>query len=324
MKVAILGGYGLVGKELFNLLYKDSRISHITLVGQKQREAKVPCSKKSVDYKTLDQFNDLPSYSVIFSALDSEISKPWYIKNQEKINCFIDKGSAFRMDKTTPLAVPEMMSSAQLKSKRFASPNCTTLQFVLALNPIIDLIRDDLLILTTLQSVSGSGTQALEELREQKQTSSCYAHPIFNNILPECGSFIGQQTQEELKIQRESSKIFNRPLTLQTTCLRVPIERGHHISVTCFLKDWHHTQEDLYHQWSQCPRLKICHENKYPLSKDLLNSTDVFISRVRLNQRVLSFLISADNLMVGAAYNAWSIFDMSIKQKTIAHTAAPV
>lgn len=324
MKVAILGGFGLVGQELYKLLLVDQRVTHITLVGQKDRSVSFDHLKKSCRYVTLNNFDSLNSYTAIFSALDSEISKPWYLKHKESIACFIDKGSAFRMEKDVPLFVPEIEAKKKLNSKIFASPNCTTLQFVLALHPLLDIIRTDLLILTTLQSVSGSGSQALKELQEQKSTSSCYPYPIHNNILAQCGNFVADQTDEELKIQRESSKIFSQNLTLQTTCLRVPIERGHHISVTCFLKDWHHTLSDLLSYWQKAPRVQVKPTGQYPLSSELTKSTDVFISRLRLNQRVLSFMISADNLTVGAAYNAWKIFDTYLIEKTVAHSPAAV
>lgn len=321
MKVAVLGACGLVGRQLLVLLDQDSRVRSITQVGSLQRESGVELSQTATDYLTLESLSNLEQFDCIFSALDSKVSQPWLLKNFENIQFFIDKGSAMRLREDIPLVVPELYSKDLSEQKIIASPNCTTIQFSLALAPLFEYIRHDFMVVTTLQSVSGTGSQALVELNEKSQQSQVYPFPIYDNILPQCGKFIGDTTEEELKILHESAKIFSCDLAMQVTCVRIPIQRGHHIQVTCFLKDWHHTKEDIEYLWSQSSRLKICSGASYPLSKHLNSSYDVFISRVRLNQRTLSFMVSADNLTVGAAYNAYGIFDKLCQDRQIAKSA---
>ena len=309
MKVAIIGATGLVGAKIVELLDSDKRVDSMTLVGsQEQLEHPVnystPCN-----YSSLDSFNDPQNYDVIFSAVDSAISHPWVVRHYKNINFFIDKGSEYRMKEGTPLVVPGVSTADIEKQKIIASPNCVAIQLSLALSPIIDFIRDDFMVITSLQSVSGSGKKALEELTMGQSNSSIYPFGINDNILGLCGGEVGTQTDEEIKIEQETSKILNTHLRMEVTSIRVPITRGHHVSVTCFLKDWHHQREDIEHIWRQSKRLKVLPNYKYPSRQHIIDSSNVFISRVRLSQRILSFMVSADNLHVGAAFNAWDIFN---------------
>ena len=224
------------------------------------------------------------------------------------------------MNKDIPLVVPSLHNQALAGHKIIASPNCVAIQLSIALKPILDYIREDFLVITTLQSVSGSGKQALEELERQSPTSSVYPFGVHDNVLYQCGDFVGDHTDEEIKIMQETSKILNCDLNIQVTSLRVPITRGHHLSVTCFLKDWHHQREDLEHFWSRDSRIKVCSTSSFPHRAALVDSSDVYISRIRLKDRALSFMVSADNLYVGAAYNAWDIFNQRCLELDIANS----
>lgn len=324
MKVAIIGAFGLVGEKLTELLNQDTRVSHMTLIGSKHREELDLQLNKSYDYTTLEKLEDISSYDVIFSAVDSTISHPWIMNNFDKVQCFIDKGSQFRLQSETPLAVPGIYSQPLSQHKIIASPNCVAIQFALALKPILDYIRHDFMVVTTMQSVSGSGKQAVDELNEQAETSSVYPFAICDNVMAQCGQFVGDMTDEEQKIIQETSKILSTPLRMEVTAVRVPVSRGHHMSVTCFLNDWHHNKEDIEHIWSQDKRVKVLSQGTVPKREHLIDSPYVFISRVRLTQRTLTFMISADNLYVGAAYNAWDIFNKRCTEMDIANAQVAI
>lgn len=316
MKVALLGAFGLVGKTLRKLLEQDRRVHTLMLVGSKPRSLSKQSTDKKIQYSLLEDLKNLEDYDVIFSSLDSTISAPWYLKHRESIACFIDKGSYFRMHDEVPLVVPELTTLSLAKSALIASPNCVAIELSLALFPLKKIFCPESLIITTLQSISGTGQRALDEFLENSVVSTVYPFPLNDTVLGICGTFLGEKTDEEEKIEKETAKILGLPLKATVTAMRVPITRGHHLSVSLLLKEPGWTLASIQELLERHPRLRVLKRGNYPKKEDLLDSEIVFISRLRLEEKRLTFLISADNLYVGAAYNAWKIFERYFQEKT--------
>jgi aspartate-semialdehyde dehydrogenase len=316
MKVALLGAFGLVGKKLRVLLEKDVRITQLTLVGSRNRDLTKTALNNKIEYSLLSELKNLKKYDVIFSALDSKVSAPWYLEHQSQIACFIDKGSHFRLEKNVPLVIPELYERPLKYESFIASPNCVAIELALALSPIKEIFCPQSLIVTTLQSISGTGQKALDEFTKKLAVSTVYPFPLNDTVLGICGHFEGESTEEEEKIEKETARILGLPLEATVTAMRVPITRGHHLSISVLLKDSSSTKESVKRLFERQRRLSVLDKRDYPSKEMIVDSEQVFISRIRVKNKRLSFLVSADNLYVGAAYNAWKIFDHYYLEKS--------
>jgi aspartate-semialdehyde dehydrogenase len=241
----------------------------------------------------------------------------------------VDKSSAFRMDPGVPLVVPEVNPEAAASHRGIvANPNCSTIQLVAALKPLHDAAGLTHVTVATYQAVSGTGTKAVDELRSQSRmvldgeptTSSAYPHQIAFNVLPQCDVFDGDSTLEETKLIRETHKILgDSSIAISTTCVRVPVWRGHSEAV------WIETREPLRADrarelLARAPGVRVVDDpasGAYPLPSAAVGTDDVLVGRIRNDdsrRNGLSLWVVADNLRKGAATNGVQIAELLVER----------
>jgi aspartate-semialdehyde dehydrogenase len=317
--IGILGATGLVGRALLKQFEEQSLGDKFYLfasdrsVGQEVwcRHTAFPILAPT---KTL-----LDRCDILLAVTDGAISKALIQERQHQHLAIIDNASTFRMEQTVPLLIPEINAHDYHGETLLANPNCTTIQLLLALDPIIEHIGIKECFVSTYQSVSGTGSAAMDELTQgmkailddKDPSPVIYPQPIAANVIPQCDSFIGDWTLEELKIIQESQKILRTTIKMHPTCVRVPVYQGHHLSVTLKLHD-KINKNQLQELIQLRPRLRWC-DHQYPMAKDFLGTDSVFISRARHaldDLNTWSFWLSADNIRVGAATNAINILKL--------------
>jgi aspartate-semialdehyde dehydrogenase len=241
----------------------------------------------------------------------------------------IDNSSAFRMDDDVPLVVPEVNEHALESIPRgiVANPNCSTIQLVVALRPLHEAFGLERVTVTTMQSTSGTGQGAMQELEQQSrlvmgiapEDPQVYPHPIAFNVLPHCDAFTGDDgyTKEELKLRNETRRILGLPdLRISATCTRVPVFIGHSESVHVETRepvDVVKAQAVL----ASAAGIELLDDpaaNEYPMPRDAAGRDEVFVGRVRRDlavddDRGLALFVVADNLRKGAATNAVQILE---------------
>jgi aspartate-semialdehyde dehydrogenase len=241
----------------------------------------------------------------------------------------VDKSSAFRMDAGVPLVVPEVNPEAAAAHRGIVSnPNCSTIQLVAALKPLYDAAGLTHVTVATYQAVSGTGADAIEELRSQSRmvldgapaVASVYPHQIAFNVLPQCEVFDGDSTLEETKLVHETHKILgDSEIGISTTCVRVPVWRGHSEAV------WIETREPLgaaraRELLARAPGVRVVDDpaaGAYPLPSAVVGTDDVLVGRIRddaTRRNGLSLWVVADNLRKGAATNGVQIAELLVER----------
>jgi aspartate-semialdehyde dehydrogenase len=233
------------------------------------------------------------------------------------------------MDAAVPLVVPEVNPEAAEGHRGIvANPNCSTIQLVAALKPLHDAAGLAHITVATYQAVSGTGAQAVAELRRQSQTvldgepaiASVYPHPIAFNVLPHCDAFDGANTLEETKLVRETHKILgDTSIAISATCVRVPVWRGHSEAV------WVETRDPLgaaraRELLERAPGVRVVDDpaaGAYPLPSDAVGTDDVLVGRIRdddSRRNGLTLWVVADNLRKGAATNGVQIAELLVQR----------
>jgi aspartate-semialdehyde dehydrogenase len=240
----------------------------------------------------------------------------------------VDNSSRWRMNDDVPLVVSEVNPEA-LESHRgiVANPNCSTMQMVVALKPIQDAVGIERLVITTMQSVSGTGQRAVEELHDQTAAvldakevpvASVYPHQIAFNVLPVAGSFPSgsDYTDEELKLVNETRKILSQPsIGVSATCTRVPVYTGHSESVNVQTRD-PMSPEECRELLVSAPGLEVLDspaDGVYPFAIEAAGRDEVLVGRIRRDpshERCLNLFIVGDNLRKGAATNAVQLAEL--------------
>jgi aspartate-semialdehyde dehydrogenase len=235
----------------------------------------------------------------------------------------IDKSSAFRMDPHVPLVIPEI-NAEDVRQNRgvIANPNCTTTVMLMALYPLHRVFGVHRVFATSFQAVSGSGARGIEELKRQVaaknlQPPELYPHPIAFNLLPHVDSFLENgYTKEEAKMQDEARKIMHLPeLRISATCVRVPVYRAHSVAVSAEFERVI-SVEQVREVLAKAPGLELVDEpqsNRYPMPLGAAGKDNCQVGRVRLDcafENGLSFWVSGDQLLKGAALNAVQIAEL--------------
>lgn len=332
MKVAVVGVTGMVGQVMCQVLEeRNFPITEFLPVASERSVGKQVTFKRKqypvISIKdAIDQAPDL----AIFSAGGSTAKEfaPLFAAVGATV---VDNSSAFRMDEDKPLIVPEVnIHSLKQSDKIIANPNCSTIQLVVALKPLHDAYQIDRLIISTYQSMTGTGIQAVKQYEEEMATGNAknpaYPHPIFQNCLPHCDVFFDNgYTREELKLVHETRKILeSNNLRITATAVRVPVKGGHSESVNVsFLKDFEITElKTILEQAEGLVVLDDPSKNKYPMPLGAHHKDDVFVGRIRRdnsNEKTLNMWIVADNLRKGAATNAIQIAEYLIKKGWLAN-----
>ena len=312
MKIAIVGATGEVGRMMLKVVEEFKiAVDEICLFASVRSVGKkIKFKGKELVVKELTEDSLKQKYDYILMSAGATISKKFSPIAAKAGNTVIDNSSAFRQDKNIPLVVPEINSQILKGYKGIvANPNCSTIQVVLALYPLAKKFGLKKTIITTYQSVSGSGNSGIQALyKEQKGSSSSGFYPkeIFMNVIPQIGNFFEDgYCEEEAKLIFESKKIMGlNNLLVSTTNVRVPVIYGHSEAVYAeFEKQI--KLEDAKNVLKNAPSV-IYQNDEYITPKEIGDSNDSFVSRLRygVDNRSLTFWNVAHNIRVGAATNA--------------------
>lgn len=319
MKLAVVGATGLVGSEILEVLKeRNFEYDELLLVASARSAGKV------IEYQgkahTIIGLEDAVAAKpdiAIFSAGGST-SLEWAPKFAEVGTIVIDNSSAWRMDPAKKLIVPEINGSAIMIDDRIiANPNCSTIQMVLVLGPLHERYGINRVIVSTYQSVTGSGKGAVDQMmaeRNGEQPEMVYPHKIDMNVLPHIDVFQDNgYTKEEMKMTNETVKILGDPnVKVSATCVRIPTMGGHSEAVNIEF-DNAFDLEEVKSILSEVPGLVIQDDvanNHYPMPLTAHKKDEVFVGRIRHDEskeNALNLWIVADNLRKGAATNAVQI-----------------
>lgn len=326
MKIAVIGVTGLVGRVMLKVLEESHLFKGIELIPA--------ASKRSVGKKLMFHGREYTIRSIrdtlienphiaLFSA-GTEVSKEWAPEFAEKQTYVIDNSSAWRNEEKIPLVVPEINASSILRSSRIiANPNCSTIQMVLVLAPLHNKYGIKRVVVSTYQSVTGSGAAAVLQLKSERnglKAEKAYPHPIDLNLFPHGGKFLDNgYTTEEQKLADESRKILDdHSLQITATVVRVPVFGGHSEAVNIELNSAFELDE-VKNLLAQTPGITIQDDiqaDLYPMPLFAEGKDDVFVGRIRRDDscaNALNLWIVSDNLRKGAATNAVQIAEYLVK-----------
>jgi len=329
MKVAVVGATGLVGGEILKVLAeRDFPVTELLLVASEKSVGKqMEFKGKQIKVIGMQDAIAAAPQIAIFSAGGST-STEWAPKFAEVGTVVVDNSSAWRMDPTKKLVVPEINAKELTKEdKIIANPNCSTIQMVVALNKLHEELKAKRIVVSTYQSVTGTGVKAVEQLmneRAGKEGEKAYPYPIDLNVLPHIDVFTDNgYTKEEMKMILETKKIMgDDAIRVTATAVRIPVMGGHSESVNVeFEKDF--TLDEVYRILGETEGVKVVDDVKnlqYPMPKDAHGKDDVLVGRVRLDEtqpRTVNMWIVADNLRKGAATNAVQIAEYLVKNELV-------
>ena len=321
MILAIIGVTGLVGKVILEVLEeKNLPISElIPVASERSIGKKINFRSKKYTVVGVDiALKKKPDYA-LFSA-GSDISLNWAPKFTEIGSTVIDNSSAWRMDNSKKLIIPEINGHILSdKDKIIANPNCSTIQMLMVIAPIHWEYKIKRIIISTYQSVTGTGQKAINQLENESKGKSremIYPHQIYQNALPQCDSFEKNgYTKEELKLVKETRKILNtNEIGISATAVRVPIIGGHSESINLELENPFEI-DDIKKILNNTPGVLVQDDpktNSYPMPITVNGKNDVFVGRIRRdfsNNNSLNLWVVADNLRKGAATNTVQILE---------------
>ena len=331
MKVAVVGATGLVGQTFIKLL-EERNFPIDTLypfASKKSKGKKIEFKNVEIPILTEEEITK-HRYDIAFFSAGSSVATRLAGLFVMQGALVIDNSSAFRMEEKIPLVVPEINGTLLDKTDQriIANPNCSTIQMVMILHVLRQLSKIKRVVVTTFQSVSGSGTAAINELHTQmeeyihgKELSAPKVYPwrIFNNSLPHIDRFMPNgYTFEEEKMMKETTKILGENIPVTATCVRVPVFRCHSESVNIEF----HTEvskDQILAKLSESPGI-VLYDNPnnsiYPLQGELTGTWEVHVGRIRRDPTVkcgYTLWCSADNIMKGAALNGIQIAERYLK-----------
>lgn len=330
MKIAVVGATGMVGQVMLKVLEERNLpiTELIPVASEKSVGKKITFKSKQYDIVSMETAISMKPEIAIFSAGGSTSLE--YAPKFAEVGCsVIDNSSAWRMDPTKKLVVPEINAHVLTKEdKIIANPNCSTIQMVMVLNPLHLKYKVKRVIVSTYQSVSGTGKAAVDQLNAEianavnpgsVEVNAVYPYQIFKNALPQCDVFDADDyTKEELKLIKEPKKIMgDDSIKITATAVRIPVQGGHSESVNIeFENDF--DLEEVKNILANTSRVVLQDdvENKvYPMCFYSEGKDEVFVGRIRrdLSQpNTLNCWIVADNLRKGAATNAVQIAEYLI------------
>jgi aspartate-semialdehyde dehydrogenase len=319
MKIAVVGATGMVGTVMLKLLEeRQFPVTELIPVASERSVGK-KVTYKGVGYSIVGLATavEMKADIAIFSA-GGDTSLEWAPKFAEAGTIVIDNSSAWRMDPTKKLVVPEINASELTsEDKIIANPNCSTIQLVMALSPLHDKYKMKRVVVSTYQSVSGTGVKAVQQLENEIngiKGDMAYPYPIGRNALPHCDVFLENgYTKEEMKLAKEPQKILNdSSFAITATAVRIPTAGGHSEAVNVQFETDFDLQEvrALLNQFDGVTVQDNTDTNTYPMPIYAHEKDDVFVGRIRRDEsqpNTLNMWIVADNLRKGAATNAIQI-----------------
>ncbi|MDQ0465633.1 aspartate-semialdehyde dehydrogenase [Caulobacter ginsengisoli] len=342
-RVAVVGATGNVGREMFNILEElNFPVDKIhAIASRKSIGIEVSFGDRILKCEDLAQF-DFSTVDLVLMSAGGAVSKEWSEKIGRAGAIVIDNSSAWRMDPDVPLIVPEVNPDAIegfAKKNIIANPNCTTAGLLVALKPLHDAAKIKRIVVSTYQSVSGTGKEAMDELWDQTKgvfvlgpsEPKKYPKQIAFNVIPQCDSFLEDgsgDTKEERKIADETHKMLDPDIKVSATCVRVPVFVGHGEAVNI---EFHSAldEDEARDILREAPGLMVVDKREdggYVTPKEAQGEFPVFVSRIRNDPTLehgLSIWVVSDNLRKGAALNAVQIAELLherglIKQRAIA------
>ncbi len=329
MKVAVVGATGMVGEVMLKVLAERSfPITELLLVASERSIGKTLVYKGS-EYHIIgldDAVTARPDIA-IFSA-GGDTSLEWAPKFAAVGTTVIDNSSAWRMDPDKKLIVPEINAQELTpRDKIIANPNCSTIQMVMALAPLHKKYKMKRVVVSTYQSVSGTGVKAVQQLENEiagVQGEMAYPYPISRNALPHCDVFLENgYTKEEMKLAREPQKILDdRTFSVSATAVRIPTAGGHSESVNVEFENDFELNE-VRRLLNASPGVTVQDNpdtNTYPMPIYAHDKDEVFVGRIRRDEtqrNTLNMWIVSDNLRKGAATNAVQIAEYLVQNQLV-------
>ena len=329
MKVAIIGATGLVGSVLLKIL-KERKfpLTKLILVASKNSIGKkINFNRKAYEIVSLDTALKLKPNIVLFSA-GSDVSIEWAPKFKLIGSTVIDNSSAWRMDSSKKLIVPEI--NAHLLSKKdkiIANPNCSTIQLVIALFELHNKFNIKRLVISTYQSVTGTGIKAINQLESEtigKESEKAYPYKIYKNAIPHCDIFEKNgYTKEEMKLVNETKKILSDDsISITATAVRIPVMGGHSEAVNVEFSNPFEVSDVLkiLKNTSGVTIQDDVKQSLYPMPLTSQGKDDVFVGRIRRDyskENALNLWVVSDNLRKGAALNAVQIAEYLIAENLL-------
>jgi aspartate-semialdehyde dehydrogenase len=341
MRVAVVGATGAVGSTMLGVMRERGFPAEEVVPFASERSAGRTIDHGDVEL-TVQALSDkaIQGFDVALFSAGSGTSEGWAPRFAEAGAVVVDNSSFWRMHDDVPLVVAEVNPDA-LSSHRgiVANPNCSTMQMVVALKPILDAAGIERVVVSTYQSVSGTGQRAVEELDDQTrgiieakelEAPKVYPHRIAFNVLPQAGRFKegDDYTDEERKLMNETRKIFGREdIGISATCARVPVYTGHSESVNV-QTERALSPEECREVLAAAPGLLVLDDPGdaiYPLAIDAAGRDEVFVGRVRSDpshERCLNLWVVGDNLRKGAATNAVQLAELLHERGLLQSAAA--
>lgn len=329
MKVAVVGATGMVGEIMLQVLAeRNFPITELIPVASEKSVGKeIEFGGKTYKVVNLQTAVDLQPEIAFFSA-GGETSLEWAPKFAAAGTTVIDNSSAWRMDETKKLIVPEINASTLTKDdKIIANPNCSTIQLVMTLAPLHTKYDIKRIVVSTYQSITGTGVKAVEQLENEYagiKGEMAYKYPIHRNAIPQCDVFEDNDyTKEEMKLVRETQKILNdKTIAVTATAVRIPVVGGHSEAVNVeFENDFDVTEvRKILHN---TPGIKVQDNTDtftYPMPMYAEGKDEVFVGRIRRDEsqpNTLNMWIVADNLRKGAATNTIQIAEYLVANNLV-------
>ncbi|MDY7395786.1 aspartate-semialdehyde dehydrogenase [Aureibaculum sp. 2210JD6-5] len=329
MRIAVVGATGMVGNVMLKSLEERNFpvTELIPVASEKSVGKKIEFKGKEYTIVSLQNAVDMQPDIALFSA-GGGTSLEWAPKFAEAGTTVVDNSSAWRMDETKKLIVPEINANTLTESdKIIANPNCSTIQMVVALAPLHKKYQIKRLVISTYQSITGTGVKAVQQLENEfkgEKGEMAYHYPIHKNAIPHCDVFEENgYTKEEMKLVRETQKILNdKTIAVTATAVRIPVVGGHSECVNIeFEKEF--DVSELRKLLSQTPGVTVqdnLDTNTYPMPIYAHGKDDVFVGRIRRDYsqpNTLNMWIVSDNLRKGAATNTIQIAEYLMEHNLV-------
>tara|TARA_B100001063_G_C16711602_1_gene528322 strand:- start:280 stop:1260 length:981 start_codon:yes stop_codon:yes gene_type:complete len=318
MIVAVVGATGMVGQVVLKVLIEEGFpvTKLIPVASAKSIGSKINFNGKDFSIVGINEALQQKPDIAIFSAGGS-LSLEWAAKFAEIGTYVIDNSSAWRMDPTKKLIVPEVNGKTLTKmDKIIPNPNCSTIQLVLVLKPLHDMYRVKRVLISTYQSITGTGVKAVQQMENERsgnETEMAYPYEIDKNCIPQCDVFEENgYTKEEMKLTNETKKILDPKINVSATAVRIPVVGGHSEAVNIEFED-EYKLDELRKVLASMPGVIILDDpdnQVYPMPIHAEGKNDVFVGRIRRDEtqaKTVNLWIVTDNLRKGAATNAVQI-----------------
>ena len=329
MKIAVVGATGMVGNVMLKVLEeRNLPINKLLLVASERSVGtELIFHNKKIEVIGLNEALDAKPDIALFSA-GGTTSLEWAPKFASAGTTVIDNSSAWRMEKDIKLIVPEINANLlSSEDKIIANPNCSTIQMVMALAPLHRKFKIKRLVISTYQSITGTGVKAVKQLNNEMNGTlgdNAYPHQIHKNALPHCDIFLeNNYTREEMKLVHETHKILaDNTIAITATAVRIPVVGGHSESVNVQFENPFEINQ-IQKTLSQTSGLEILDDpknNKYPMPIKAEGKDMVYVGRLRRDHSIsngLNIWIVSDNLRKGAATNTIQIAEYLIKNSLV-------